>query len=136
MRNIGVATSIIAEFRALRDGLLLASQLGINRLIIELDAKVIVDLMLSNNTCNRAYTPLLNDCRHLLCHFQRYKINHVYREANRCTNLLAKEVCACSTAFVVLDNPSFVNLCSILDSDASGLYSVRLTASDLPVLDF
>lgn len=59
MRNIGVATSIIAEFWALRDGLLSASQLGINHLIIELDAKVIVDLMLSNNTYNRAYTPLL-----------------------------------------------------------------------------
>ena len=77
MRNIGVAMSIIAEFWALRDGLLLASQMGITHLIVELDAKIIVDLMLSNNTSNRAYTPLLNDCRYLLSHFQRYKINHV-----------------------------------------------------------
>ena len=41
-RKIGVATSIIAEFWALRDGLLLAAQLGITHLIVELDAKVIV----------------------------------------------------------------------------------------------
>ena len=55
-RNIGVATSIIAEFWAFRDGLLLASQLGITQLVVELDAKVIVDLVLSKN--NRAYSPL------------------------------------------------------------------------------
>nr|POE82130.1 putative ribonuclease h protein [Quercus suber] len=47
-RNIGVATSIIAEFWALRDGLLLASQLGITQLVVELDAKVL-DLVISKN---------------------------------------------------------------------------------------
>ena len=77
MRNIGVATSIMAEFWALRDGFRLASQMGITHLIVELDAKVIVNLILSSNTSNRACTPLLNYCRYLLSHFQRYKINHV-----------------------------------------------------------
>lgn len=136
MRNIGVATSIIAEFWALRDGFRLASQMGITHLIVELDAKVIVDLILSSNTSNRAYTPLLNDCRYLLSHFQCYKINRVYQELNRCVDLLAKEACSCLTAFVVLDNPHLVSLCSILDSDAFGLYSLRLLASTLPILAF
>ena len=131
-----MATSIIAEFWALRDGFRLASQMGITHLIVELDAKVIVDLILSNNTSNRAYTPLLNDCRYLLSHFQHYKINRVYQEANRCADLLAKEACSCLTAFVVLDNPHLVSLCSILDSDAFGLYSLRLLASTLPILAF
>lgn len=35
MRNIGVATSVKAEFWALRDGLLLASQMGIAQLVVE-----------------------------------------------------------------------------------------------------
>ena len=95
VRNIGVATSIIAEFWALRDGLLLASQLGITQLIVELDTKVIVDLVLSINASNKAYASLLNDCRFLLSHFQRVNVNHVYWEANRCTDLLAKEACSC-----------------------------------------
>ncbi|XP_075663469.1 uncharacterized protein LOC142633081 [Castanea sativa] len=81
MRNIGVATSIIAEFWALRDGLLLASQLGINHLIIELDAKVIVDLMLSNNTCNKAYMPLLNDCSFGLRHCPPSVVDVIVKEA-------------------------------------------------------
>ena len=46
MRYIGVTTSINAEFWALRDGLRLASQMGITHLAVELDAKVIVDLVL------------------------------------------------------------------------------------------
>ena len=44
-RRIGIATSIIAEFWALRDGLLLAAQLGITLLVVELDAKIIVQLL-------------------------------------------------------------------------------------------
>ena len=41
VRSIGDTTSIIAEFWALRDGLLLAGQLGVQNLVIELDAKVV-----------------------------------------------------------------------------------------------
>ena len=113
-------------------GLHVPSQMGITHLIV--DAKVIVDLMLSNNTSNRAYTPLLNDCKYLLSHFQCYKINHVYQEVNRCADLLAKEACSCSTIFAILDNLSLVSLYGTLDSDASGLYSLKLSASTLLVL--
>ena len=40
MRHIGFASSIIAEFWALKDGLLLTSQLGISKLLVELDAQL------------------------------------------------------------------------------------------------
>ena len=115
VRNIRVATSIIVEFWALRDGFLLASQLGITQLIVEIDAKVIVDLVLSINASNKAYASLLNYCRFLLTHFQHVNINHVYWEVNRYANLLAKEACSCSVDFVVFDNPLSVDLCIILD---------------------
>nr|POF24828.1 putative ribonuclease h protein [Quercus suber] len=38
-RSIGFTTSILAEFWSLRDGLLLADQIGVQKLVIELDAK-------------------------------------------------------------------------------------------------
>ena len=79
MRYIGISTSIIAEFWALRDSLTLASQLGITHLAVELDAKVVVDLILSRKTPNSSYTSLLNDCRYLLGQFQRIAIRHVFR---------------------------------------------------------
>ena len=69
MRNIGVATNITAEFWALRDDLILASQLGITQLLVELDAKVVVDLVLSRKPSNSPYSSLLNDCRFLLNRF-------------------------------------------------------------------
>ena len=46
-RSIGFTTSITVEFWALRDGLLLANQIGVQNLVIELDAKV----MFGNSFC-------------------------------------------------------------------------------------
>ena len=90
MRKIGMATSIEAEFWALRDGLILASQMGINNIVVELDAKVVIDLVCASDTPNRYYTPLLNDYWTLLTQFQGMRIKHVYREGNKC--LLGKAV--------------------------------------------
>ncbi|KAL0010415.1 hypothetical protein SO802_005523 [Lithocarpus litseifolius] len=46
MRHIKFASSITADFWALKDELMLATQLGISQLLVELDAKMVVDLML------------------------------------------------------------------------------------------
>ena len=91
MRKIGLATSVEVEFWALRDGLTLAPQMGINNIVVELDAKVIIELVCATNTPNRYYTPLLNDCSTLLSRFQGMRIKHVYREGtNARTCLLGK----------------------------------------------
>ena len=134
MRHIGFTSSIAAEFWALKDGLMLASQLGITQLLVELDAKVVVDLILSSKSSNNSFSALLNDCRYLLCQFNQVRINHDYREANRCTNHLAKGGCTLIVNFVVLDSPNSDELCIFLDSDASGLYSLRLSASTSPFM--
>ena len=134
MRNIGFTSNIIAEFWALKDGLMLASQLGINQLLVELDAKVVVDLMLSSKSFNNSYSALLNDCRYLLRHFSQVRISHVYREANRCADHLAKGGCNMIGTFVVLDAPNSDELCIKLESDAYGLYSLRLLANTSPFM--
>ena len=59
----------MAELWALRDGLKLAVQLGIGCLEVELDAKIIVE-MLNNadsaNSANIKFSSLLSDCRFLI----------------------------------------------------------------------
>ena len=60
MRNIGVATSIVAEIWALRDGLMLVVQLGITQLFAELDAQVIVNLVLAKKNPLMARIPLFS----------------------------------------------------------------------------
>lgn len=48
VRSIGFATNVSIEFWALRDGLKLALSEGMQNLIVELDARVVVDLVNSN----------------------------------------------------------------------------------------
>ena len=67
MRHIGFASSIIAKFWVLKDGLLLASQLGISQLLVELDAQNVVNLLHSSRSYNNSFSSLLNDCRFFLC---------------------------------------------------------------------
>ena len=107
----------------------LGDQLGITHLAVELDAKVIVQLVLSNNDSNRAYSPILNDCRFLLNRFQHFKVSHIFREANRAVDRLAKEGCSSTFDFVILDYPDSDELCNILDSNAKGLYTLRRSAN-------
>ena len=57
---------------------MLASQLGITQLLVELDAKVVMDLMLSSKSSNNSFSALLNDCKYLLRRFNQVRISHVY----------------------------------------------------------
>ena len=77
MRSIGCATNVSAEFWALRDGLKLALSEGIQNLIVELDARVVVDLVNSNLDTNKPYSPLLCDSRCLLRRIPRVQVVHV-----------------------------------------------------------
>ena len=62
-RRIGATNSFMAELWGLRDGLILCSNLHLPSLIIELDAKAIVDALLNLNYENNVISPILEDCR-------------------------------------------------------------------------
>ena len=59
-------------------------------------------------------------------------IKHVFREANKRADSLAKGDCSLTSDFVVLDGPPTPNLNVIVNSDANGLYSLRLIANTSP----
>ena len=65
-RSIGYTTSVLAELWALRDGLTLAIQLGIRCLEVELDAKVIVEMLNNVDSSNKKFSSLLLDYRSLI----------------------------------------------------------------------
>ena len=58
---------------------------------IELDAKIIVDLIDCRKFPNALYSFLLADCRSLLDRIPRTKVKHVYQEVNRCVDVLARK---------------------------------------------
>ena len=56
-------------------------------------------------------------------------IKHVFREANRGADCLAKGACSLTSDFVVFDSPPSPDLNVIVDADANRLYSLRLIAN-------
>ncbi|KAK7833478.1 hypothetical protein CFP56_025606 [Quercus suber] len=59
----------MVECWALRDGLQLTNHLGIQNIVVELDAKIIVEILQSNQEINNSFSPLLMDCRLILRNF-------------------------------------------------------------------
>ena len=124
---------MLAECWALRDGLFLAIQLGIQNLEVELDAKVVVDLINSNSQTNAAYTTLLVDCRLLLSRIPHARVSHVFREANRSADALARNGSIMEEEFCTFDSaPNFVK--ELLCSDVNGVNFCRLSAVNLAIL--
>ena len=130
-RSVGFATSITTEFQALRDGLILATQLGIQDIEVELDAKIVLDLVQSNTVVNNSFLPLLNDSRSILSSFHQVRVGHTFREANRCADALARIGCSLKEDFVDFDNPPSVEIESYVTTDANGMYYGRLTTATL-----
>lgn len=104
-RPIGHTDSCRAELWALRDRLVLAKEMGLDRLVVELDALSVV-LLMNNNSANLLMEPLLSDCRNLLKEIPNKQIVHVYREANQCADALAKLGATSLSVFTVFFEPT------------------------------
>ena len=78
-RRIGTCTSFVAKLWGLRDGLTLCNNLNIPSLIVELDARAIVDILQNSNYENSTLFPILDDCRQLMGGFHQVQVKHCYR---------------------------------------------------------
>ncbi|KAL0000220.1 hypothetical protein SO802_019822 [Lithocarpus litseifolius] len=91
-RHIGTTNCFVAELWGLRDGLSLCLFLNIPCLVVEVDAKAVVDVLRNYNYDNIVISPIMDDCRQLVSCFQQIQIKHCYRQANRCANYLSPPV--------------------------------------------
>ena len=133
LRRIGKVSSFEAELWAIRDGLTLCTQLQIQELLIELDAKAVISLVTCNKESFAQYAPLIDDCRNLLQQHPLWKIQHCYREANTCADALAKKAVFSQLDFCILDTPP-VKLSQLLIQDLSGLFCNRICNYTAPVV--
>ena len=85
LQKYRITTSFMAEIWALRDGLLMCLNLDIIALEVELDAKVVVDLMNCSANSNVTNSAVVNDS-----HLPQAKVTHCYQEANQCADGLAR----------------------------------------------
>ena len=68
------------------------THLQIQAVEIELDANSVVGLLHSNDVSLADYAPMVHDCRNLMNQIPKWKLNHCFRKANACVNMLAKMV--------------------------------------------
>lgn len=87
---IGVSTSVAVELWALRDGIRFCIALNLPVVEIELDAKVVVDLVTSNSSSLNSTDVIVIDCKEGLKKIPLVRIKHCFREANKCANALAR----------------------------------------------
>ena len=58
--------------------------------MFELDAKSLVEVLNKSSYCNNVISPLLDDCKLLIDQFPQVRVEHIFREANKCADHLAK----------------------------------------------
>ncbi|KAI8552114.1 hypothetical protein RHMOL_Rhmol06G0239800 [Rhododendron molle] len=87
-RMITADSSLKAELWAVRDGLVLAREHNIRSLEIGVDALGVVQLINDNNSTNHRTGSISPDCRFLMKEFDVASIKYIYREANRCADVL------------------------------------------------
>jgi hypothetical protein len=114
--------------RALKDGLLLAIDLEIFNLEIEMDSLVAVDLINSSTTSNVFFSTVVDDCRYLLERFELRSLKHIFREANGCVDLLTKAGCAQQSDLVYFSNAP-THVLEALALDVSNATRFRLISS-------
>ena len=88
LRKLENTSCILAELWVLRDGLLLAKQLNLENICVDMDAEFLVYLLSNTTVVNLSFEPLLSNCRNLMKTFLNCIVAHVFREANRCADIL------------------------------------------------
>ncbi|KAL3522371.1 hypothetical protein ACH5RR_015205 [Cinchona calisaya] len=107
-----------AEFWSIRFGLQIAKEKGLNKLILESDSKVVIDLL--NNNCE-----IPPHVRALIADYRSYclgiqgRFQHSYREGNFCADILANIGVKSSTPFNLRSQPP-IGLGSLLVVDIRG----------------
>nr|POF00668.1 hypothetical protein CFP56_46151 [Quercus suber]POF09981.1 hypothetical protein CFP56_39930 [Quercus suber] len=96
----------------------------ISALEIDLDAKVVANLMCNVEILNTNNASIVADCRLLISQFCQVKVSNCYREANWCVDALARLGCSQVPDFMYLNAPLLCIL-NVL-SNLYGLSQMRL----------
>ena len=132
-RRIGSTSSYLTELWAPRDGLQLCLQIHAYSVVIEVDAKAIVEAFNSPTFPSSCVSPIMDECRHIANRIPQVRFRHIYREANMCADFLARLGTLLEIDFTVFIS-SLVDLFPFLEADANGVYVNRMCpVSLLPV---
>ena len=123
---LGLTSNNMAELAAVRQGLILAWDMGFKFIHLELDSMTVFTwLNATSDSYPTNILPLISDCRNLLARAWEVHVLHVYREANACVDALAKRGARLHHVLSIYSScPSFVYVCFV--RDMAGLGSNRI----------
>ena len=103
-----VSDAAAAEAYALRHGLLLAQQLGVNKLIVEADCLEVIDIMNSGGFAATGAAAIYADCTVLSLGYTSVSFIHCPREANCVSHELARMVVSSLPGLWVEEPPTSI----------------------------
>ncbi|CAN1353706.1 Putative ribonuclease H protein At1g65750, partial [Linum perenne] len=87
--KVGVCSIIIAELRAVVEGMKLAWALGIHKLAIQSDSKTRISILEKKERPAHQHATLVIEFQELMSRDWEVPLSHVYREVNRVADYLA-----------------------------------------------
>ena len=96
---------------------MLCCSLNIPCLIVEIDAKVVVDVFQNSNYVNHIISPILDDCR--MTRFQQVQVKHW------CADLMARLGADQELDYFLFSSPP-MDLAKALEDDCNGFFFNRL----------
>ena len=95
--------------------------MNISCLIVEIDAKVVVDVFKNPNYVNHVISSILGDCKQLASQIQRIQFSHCYRQANWYVDMLARISAGQEFNFIMFNSPP-VDFFNAFEDDFVGLH--------------
>ena len=86
----------------------LCIELCITNVLIELDAKIMVDMLHKNKEISNTNDVILVDYKEGLQKIPRVQIQHCYREAYKCADALGRREALLSQDFVIFQSPQLM----------------------------
>lgn len=112
-----VEDAATADARGLRDGLVLANEVGCNSLVVEADCMDVIDVMLNGGNSLGPAAAIYEECSFLARNFISIQFYHCPREANMAADVLASKSKASRTIVWKSEPPDF--LVDVLSNDVS-----------------
>ncbi|ONK72135.1 uncharacterized protein A4U43_C04F16120 [Asparagus officinalis] len=103
--NIGHTDSLSAELWGVRAGLMLAKCLSLSKVVVELDAAIVVQFLKEGIPHSHPMSIIAQDALALISDGWVTEIRYIYREGNRCADFLANLSQSCQQGVVILTEP-------------------------------
>ncbi|KAK7858949.1 hypothetical protein CFP56_009614 [Quercus suber] len=90
-----------------------------------MDAKIIIDALSSHTKANTIVSSIMDDCRQLIAQIPQARFEHIYKEANKCADFLARLGSSLDVEFTIFSSP-LVDMFNIWEADARGLCCTKM----------